>query len=98
MLLKKVFRGVERIFSEALVPWSENDVGGHIISPISKGRHPAKPWHYFDQDVLSFAVTLAPEDIDACCIAVRSRHRVHEAGPEHIICDRNDRDRLRRLL
>jgi hypothetical protein len=27
MLLKKVFRGVERIFSEALVPWSENDVG-----------------------------------------------------------------------
>ena len=38
MLLKKVFRGVERIFSEALVPWSENDVGGHIISPISNQR------------------------------------------------------------
>jgi hypothetical protein len=38
MLLKKVFRGVERIFSEALVPWSENDVGGHIISPIFNQR------------------------------------------------------------
>jgi hypothetical protein len=35
ILLKKVFRGVERIFSEALVRQSENDVGGHIISPIS---------------------------------------------------------------
>ena len=33
--VEKVFRGVERIFSEAPVRWSENDVGGHIISPIS---------------------------------------------------------------
>jgi hypothetical protein len=32
MLLKKVFRGIEQIFSEAPVRWS--DVGGHIISPI----------------------------------------------------------------
>lgn len=38
MLLKKVFRGVERIFLEALVPWSENDVGGHIIGPIFSQR------------------------------------------------------------
>ncbi len=35
MLLKKVFQGVEQIFSEAPVRSSENDVGGHIISPIS---------------------------------------------------------------
>ena len=34
-LLKKVFRGVEQIFLETPVQWSENDVGGHIISPIS---------------------------------------------------------------
>jgi hypothetical protein len=38
MLLKKVFLGVERIFSEAPVRWSENDVVGHIISPISNRR------------------------------------------------------------
>jgi hypothetical protein len=38
MLLKKVFRGVERIFSEALVPWSENDVGGHINKAGFGGR------------------------------------------------------------
>lgn len=29
MLSKKVF------FSDALVRWSENDVGGHMINPIS---------------------------------------------------------------
>ena len=31
MLLKKAFRGVERIFSEALVPWSENDVSANRV-------------------------------------------------------------------
>jgi hypothetical protein len=25
-------------------------------------------WQYFDQDVLPFAVTLVPEDIDACVL------------------------------
>ena len=38
ILLKKVFRGVEQIFSEAPVRPSENDVGGHIIRPISNQR------------------------------------------------------------
>ena len=36
--VEKGFSRVERIFSEALVPWSANDVGGHIISPISNQR------------------------------------------------------------
>jgi hypothetical protein len=36
--VEKGFSGVGRIFSEALAPWSENDVGGHIISPISNQR------------------------------------------------------------
>jgi hypothetical protein len=40
ILLKKVFRGVERIFSEAPVRSFENDVGGHVISPISDQRPP----------------------------------------------------------
>jgi hypothetical protein len=35
MLLKKSFWGYEKIFTEALVRRSENDVGGHMISPIS---------------------------------------------------------------
>jgi hypothetical protein len=35
MLLKKVYRGVEQIFSEAPVRSSENDVGGQITRPIS---------------------------------------------------------------
>jgi hypothetical protein len=35
MLLKKVFRRVEQIFSEIPVRSSENDVGGNIVSPIS---------------------------------------------------------------
>jgi hypothetical protein len=35
MLLKKSFWGAEQIFLEALVRQSENDVGGHTISPIS---------------------------------------------------------------
>ena len=35
MLLKKSFWGAEQIFLEALVRQSENDVGGHMISPIS---------------------------------------------------------------
>jgi hypothetical protein len=40
MLLKKSFWGYEQIFTEALVRRSENDVGGHIISPISN-RQPS---------------------------------------------------------
>jgi hypothetical protein len=40
MLLKKSFCGYEQIFSEALVRRSENDVGGHMISPISS-RQPS---------------------------------------------------------
>ena len=35
MLLKKSFWRYEQIFTEALVRRSENDVGGHMISPIS---------------------------------------------------------------
>jgi hypothetical protein len=35
ILLKKVFRGVGRIFSEAPVRCHENNVGGHVIGPIS---------------------------------------------------------------
>ena len=68
------------------------------VIDIGKDRHQAKPWHCFDQDVLSFAVSLGREDTDACCIAVWPRQRVHESGPEHIACDRNDRNGLRRLL
>jgi hypothetical protein len=40
MLLKKSFCGYEQIFTEALVQRSENDVGGHMISPISN-RQPS---------------------------------------------------------
>jgi hypothetical protein len=40
MLLKKSFWGYEQIFTEALVQRSENDVGGHTISPISN-RQPS---------------------------------------------------------
>jgi hypothetical protein len=40
MLLKKSFWGYEQIFTEALVRRSENDVGGHMISPISN-RQPS---------------------------------------------------------
>ena len=37
MLSKKSFRGTAQIFLEALMRWSENDVGGHIIYRISTG-------------------------------------------------------------
>ena len=40
MLLKKSFWGYQQIFTEALVGRSENDVGGHMISPISN-RQPS---------------------------------------------------------
>jgi len=38
--VEKVFLGYEQIFTEALVRRSENDVGGHMISPISN-RQPS---------------------------------------------------------
>jgi len=40
MLSKKSFWGTEQIFLEALMRWSENDVGGHMISRISN-RQPS---------------------------------------------------------
>jgi hypothetical protein len=40
MLSKKSFWGTEQIFLEALMRWSENDVGGHMISQISN-RQPS---------------------------------------------------------
>jgi hypothetical protein len=36
VLSKKSFWGTAQIFLEALMRWSENDVGGHIIYRISK--------------------------------------------------------------
>ncbi len=44
---------------------------------VGEGYHPAKSWHHFDQDVLSFAFSLEREDADARCIAVWSRQRIH---------------------
>ena len=38
--VEKVFLGTEQIFLEALMRWSENDVGGHMISRISN-RQPS---------------------------------------------------------
>jgi hypothetical protein len=38
--LEKSFWGYQQIFTEALVGRSENDVGGHMISPISS-RQPS---------------------------------------------------------
>jgi hypothetical protein len=49
-----------------------------------KSRHLAKPWHCFDQDVLSFAVEVDREDADARCIAIGLRQRVHETILKHI--------------
>jgi hypothetical protein len=43
MLSKKSFWGVEQIFSEVLVRRSENDVGGHIINPISNWQPSEAP-------------------------------------------------------
>ena len=40
MLSKKSFWGTEQIFLEALMRWSEKDVGGHMISRISN-RQPS---------------------------------------------------------
>jgi len=65
---------------------------------INEKRHQAKPWHCFDQDVLSFTVSLECEETDARCIALWPRQRGHQARPEHIAYDRNDRYRLCRLL
>ena len=38
--VENVFLGTEQIFLEALMRWSENDVGGHMISRISN-RQPS---------------------------------------------------------
>jgi hypothetical protein len=38
MLSKKSFSGAKQFFLEALVRWSENNVGGHIISGIFNRR------------------------------------------------------------
>jgi hypothetical protein len=47
---------------------------------IDKNCHQAKAWHCFDQDVLSFTVSLKCEDTDTRRIAVWPRQRFHEAG------------------
>jgi hypothetical protein len=65
---------------------------------VDKNCHQAKPRHCFDEDVLSFAVSLVPEDTDARCIAVWSRQRGYQSGPEHIAHYRNDRNGIRHLL
>jgi hypothetical protein len=65
---------------------------------IHKDCHQAKPWHCFDQDVLSFTVSLEYEDTDARRISLWLRQRFHEAGPEQIASDRNNRDGFCRLL
>jgi hypothetical protein len=68
------------------------------VAVIGKGCHQAKPWNCFDQEVLSFAVSLGREDTDARCIALWPRQRGHQSRPEHIAYDCNDRYRLCRLL
>jgi hypothetical protein len=52
----------------------------HSPVPHSYG----KPWNCFDQEVLSFAVSLGHEDTDARCIALWPRQRGHQSRPEHI--------------
>ena len=56
-----------------------------VVDICGKGRHPAKFWHCFDQNVLSCAVKVASEDVDARCIAVWPRQGVDEAGPKQIV-------------
>ena len=68
------------------------------VVDILEDCHQAKPWHCFDQDVLSFAVSLVREDTDARCIAVWPRQRGYQSGPQHIDYDRDDRNGFRRLL
>jgi len=67
--------------SSALRPWARHCV----VDICGKGRHPAKFWHCFDQNVLSCAVKVASEDVDARCIAVWPRQGVDEAGPKQIV-------------
>jgi hypothetical protein len=63
---------------------------------IGKDCYQAKARHCFDEDILSFAVSL--EDTDARCIAVWPRHRGYQSGPQHISYLPNDRNGFRRLL
>jgi hypothetical protein len=42
MLFKKIFGGVERIFSEALVRWSEKDVGARRRVRFIVNAEPAR--------------------------------------------------------
>src|SRR5690242_1775960 len=71
-----------------------------MVARVGRGEdcHQAKAWNCLDQDVQSFAVSLAREHTDARCIGVRPRYGVHETGPEQIGSDRNDRNGFRRLL
>jgi hypothetical protein len=46
------------------------------VVDIDKDRHQPKPWHCFDQDVLSFAVSLARKNTDACDIAARGPMKI----------------------
>src|SRR6516225_2670988 len=68
------------------------------VVDIGKDSHPTKPWHSFNQNVESLAINLACENTDACCVAVRPRHRVYEIGPQQIVCNRNNRNSFRHLL
>src|SRR4029077_18015937 len=70
----------------------------YVEIDIGKDCHQAKAWHCFDEDVLSFAVRLVPEDTDARCIAVWPRQRGYQSGPQQIGSDRDDRNGFRRLL
>ena len=65
---------------------------------IGEGRHPAKPWHCFDQNFLSFAVKFRREDAHTCCIAAGVGQRVHQPCSDHIFAPREDRNCCRRLL
>ncbi len=65
---------------------------------VGKCRHTSKSGRRLHYEVLPLAVEFAGQDADAGRIAAGFGKRAHESLPQHIVCEREDRNHARRPL